>query len=92
MSPSQSIWLNLSCIDFLSAIKTLKPPHMPKTHALKELQIGLVKGEAISPMEGAQTHCQAIGEWNGFYNLQRFHQCLKMKTPAQTYEMHKLAA
>jgi len=61
MSPSQSIWLDLSCADFLAAIKALKPPRMPKTHALKELQIGLVKGEAIFCMEGAQTRCPAIG-------------------------------
>lgn len=51
---------------FLNAIKTLKLPRMPKTHALKELQIGLVKGEAIFCMEGAQTRCPATREWNGF--------------------------
>ena len=65
----KTIWIDLSKEDFLKAIKTLKPPRMPKTHALKELQIGLVKGEAIFCMEGAQTRCPATGEWNGFVCL-----------------------
>ncbi len=85
MSPSQSIWLDLSCADFLAAIKALKPPRMPKTHALKELQIGLVKGEAIFCMEGAQTRCPAIGEWNGFVCLPygMLLPYLKLKPPGE---------
>jgi putative transposase len=42
--------------------------------------------------ENLQHASRVIGDWIGFCNHQRPHQALKMKTPAQTYEMFKLAA
>ena len=42
--------------------------------------------------ETLQHASRVIGDWIGFYNNQRPHQALNMKTPAQTYEMFKLAA
>jgi len=75
--------LDLSKADFLNAIKALKHPRMPKTHALKELQIGFVKGEALVCMEGAQTRSSAIGEWNWFVCLPygMLLQYFKLKPP-----------
>jgi len=43
-------------------------------------------------LETLQHACRVIGDLIGIYNNQRPHQALKMKTPAQTYEIFKLAA
>jgi len=50
------------------------------------------KRKAALVMEIIQQASRVIGDWIGFYNHQRPHQALKMKTPAQTYEIFKLAA
>lgn len=59
-------WMEVSRDDFLGAIKRLKPARMLKSFAFKELQIGLVKEEAIFCIEGATTRRPASGVWNGF--------------------------
>ncbi len=66
MVVSDTPWMELTRDDFLDAIKRLKPARMPKSYALKELQIGLVKEEAIFCIEGATTQRPASGVWNGF--------------------------
>lgn len=59
-------WIELSRNDFLDAIKQIKPGRMLKSFLLRELQIGLVNGEAIFAVEGASTRRPAQGCWNGF--------------------------
>ncbi len=64
-----SVWLEVGRDDFLKAIKALKPLRMPKAYLGKELQIGLLGGEAVFCIEGAQTRCAAKGDWEGFVCL-----------------------
>ncbi len=66
MVVAEKPWIELSRDDFLDAIKRLKPGRMLKSFALKELQIGLVKEEAVFCIEGATTRRPASGVWNGF--------------------------
>jgi hypothetical protein len=61
-----SAWLELTREDFLSALKRLKPGRMLKSYLTKELQIGLLNGEAVFCIEGAQTRRPATGQWTGF--------------------------
>jgi putative transposase len=42
--------------------------------------------------ETLQYASRMIADWIGFYNQQRPHQALKMKTPNQAFKMFKLAA
>lgn len=59
------VWLELSREDFLCALARLKPPRMSQAYLRKELQLGLVDGEAVFSMEGAEHRQPAVGSWNG---------------------------
>ncbi len=59
-------WIELSRDDFVDAIRRLKPGRMLKSYERKELQIGLVVGEALFCIDGAITRRPASGVWNGF--------------------------
>lgn len=58
-------WLELGRGDFLEALACLRPRRVSKTHLLKELQIGLVRGEAVFSMEGVESRQPARGQWGG---------------------------
>ncbi len=64
-----NIWMELSRDNFVHALKTLSPGRITKALMSKELQIGLVNGEAVFCIQGASTRCQASGQWNGFVCL-----------------------
>lgn len=68
-STPRAVWLELSKADFLSAIRRLQPGRMAKSFLAREVQIGLVAGEAVFCVEGAQTRRPATGCWNGFVCL-----------------------
>ena len=61
-----TIWLEMSRKDFVDAIKRLKPARMLKQYLGREIQIGLINGEAAFCVNGAQTRRVAKGEWQGF--------------------------
>lgn len=63
-SPAGRIWLDLGQVEFLEAIKTLKPKRAVRRPRV-ELQIGLVGSEAILGVSGRETRCNAQGHWPG---------------------------
>ena len=69
-------------------------PYSPEQNGMVERVIRTLKDPCVHRhrFETLQHASRVIGDWIGFYNHQRPHQALKMKTPAQTYEMFKLAA
>jgi putative transposase len=69
-------------------------PYSPEQNGTVERVICALKDQCVHRprFETLQHASRVIGDWIGFYNHQRLHQALKMKTPAQTYEMFKLAA
>lgn len=69
-------------------------PYSPEQNGMVERVIRTLKDQCVHRhrFETLQHASRVIGDWIGFYNNRRPHQALKMKTPAQTYQMFKLAA
>jgi putative transposase len=69
-------------------------PYSPEQNGMVERVIRTLKDQCVHRyrFETLQHASRVIGDWIGFYNYQRTHQALKMKTLAQTSEMFKSAA
>ena len=64
-------------------------PHTPQQNGMIERLFRTMKEQCIwlhnfKSIEEAQT---VIGQWVSWYNTQRPHQALKMKTPEQAYQL-----
>ena len=68
--------------------------HCPEQNGLVERVIRSLKEQCVhrQRFETSQHASRVIGDWMYFYNNQRPHQALKMKTPSQKFEELKLAA
>lgn len=53
-------------------------------HVIRTLKEQCVHRQRFDSIHHA---ARAIGDWIGFYNHQRPHQALKMKTPAQAFAL-----
>ena len=62
-------------------------PHCPQQNGMVERVIRTLKEQCVHRHRfESQSHAlRVIGDWIGFYNRQRPHQALKMKTPDQAY-------
>jgi len=62
-------------------------PHCPQQNGMVERVIRTIKEQCIHRhrFESQQHAMRAIGDWIQFYNHQRPHQALGMKTPAEAY-------
>ena len=69
-------------------------PHCPEQNGLVERVIRSIKEQCVhrQRFETLQHASRVIGDWMYFYNNQRPHQALKMKTPSQKFEELKLVA
>ena len=69
-------------------------PHCPEQNGLVKRVIRSLKEQCVhrQRFETLQHASRVIGDWMYFYNNQRPHQALKMKTPSQKFEELKLAA
>lgn len=65
------------------------PPHCPQQNGMVERVILTLKEQCVRGhrFESLQNTIQFIGDWIGFYNHQRPHQALRMKTPAEVYTL-----
>ncbi|WP_242611494.1 integrase core domain-containing protein [Kerstersia gyiorum] len=64
-------------------------PHCPQQNGMVERVIRTLKEQCAHRhrFETLQHASRVIGDWIRFYNHQRPHQALKMKTPAQAYAL-----
>lgn len=64
-------------------------PHCPQQNGMVERVIRTLKEQCVHRhrFESLQNASRVIGDWIGFYNHQRPHQALKMKTPAEAYAL-----
>lgn len=64
-------------------------PHCPQQNGMVERVIRTLKEQCVhrQRFESIQHASRAVGDWITFYNHQRPHQALKMKTPAQAYAL-----
>ena len=62
-------------------------PHCPQQNGMVERVIRTLKEQCVHRHRfESQSHAlRVIGDWIGFYNRQRPHQALKMRTPDQAY-------
>lgn len=64
-------------------------PHCPQQNGMVERVIRTLKEQCVhrQRFESLQHASRAIGDWIQFYNHQRPHQALAMKTPAEAYAL-----
>lgn len=62
-------WLELKRTDFLAALQSLKPSTRIKNSPERDLQIGLINGQAIFSVQGASSSKPAKGSWPGIANI-----------------------
>lgn len=62
---STECWIEMKRTDFLGAIQSLKPTARIKSAPERELQIGLVDGQAVFSTQGASASVAAYGSWSG---------------------------
>ena len=64
-------------------------PHCPQQNGMVERVIRTLKEQCVHRhrFESLQRASRVIGDWIGFYNHQRPHQALKMKTPAEAFAL-----
>ena len=64
-------------------------PHSPEQNGMVERVIRTLKEQCVhrQRFETLQHASRAIADWIGFYNTQRPHQALAMKTPAQAFAL-----
>ena len=64
-------------------------PHCPQQNGMVERVIRSLKEQCVHRyrFESLQHASRVIGDWIGFYNHQRPHQALKMKTPAEAFAL-----
>lgn len=64
-------------------------PHTPEQNGMVERVIRTLKDQCVHRhrFETLQHASRVIGDWIGFYNNQRPHQALGMKTPAEAYAL-----
>ena len=64
-------------------------PHCPQQNGMVERVIRTLKEQCVHRhrFESLQHASRIIGDWSGFYNRQRPHQALKMKTPAEAFAL-----
>jgi len=64
-------------------------PHCPQQNGMVERVIRTLKEQCTHRhrFETQQHASRVIGDWIGFYNTQRPHQALGMKTPARAFEL-----
>jgi putative transposase len=64
-------------------------PHCPQQNGMVERMIRTIKEQCIHRhrFESIQHATRVIGDWILFYNTQRPHQALGMKTPAEAYAL-----
>jgi putative transposase len=61
-------------------------PHCPQQNGMVERLIRTLKVHR-QRFDSIQHMTRAIGEWTSFYNHQRPHQALDMKTPAEAFAL-----
>ncbi|WP_228508322.1 integrase core domain-containing protein [Xanthomonas phaseoli] len=64
-------------------------PHCPQQNGMIERVIRTLKEQCVHRhrFESLTHAMRTIGDWIHFYNHQRPHQALKMKTPAEAYAL-----
>lgn len=64
-------------------------PHCPQQNGMVERVIRSLKEQCVHRhrFESLQHASRLIGDWIGFYNHQRPHQALNMKTPAEAFAL-----
>ncbi len=64
-------------------------PHCPEQNGMVERVIRTLKEQCVQRhrFESLQNASRVIADWIGFYNNQRPHQALGMKTPAETFRL-----
>lgn len=64
-------------------------PYSPEQNGMVERVIPTLKDQCVHRhrFESLQHASRVIADWIGFYNNQRPHQALRMKTPAETYAL-----
>ena len=64
-------------------------PHSPEQNGMVERVIRTLKDQCVHRhrFETLQHASRVIGDWIGFYNHQRPHQALGMRTPAEVYAL-----
>jgi len=64
-------------------------PYSPEQNGMVERVIRTLKDQCVHRhrFETLQHASRVIGDWIGFYNHQRPHQALKMRTPAEAYAL-----
>ena len=64
-------------------------PHCPQQNGMVERVIRTLKEQCVHrPRFESQQHAsRSIADWIGFYNHERPHQALGMKTPAEAYAL-----
>ena len=64
-------------------------PHCPQQNGMVERVIRSLKEQCVHRhrFESLQHASRVIGDWIGFYNHQRPHQALNMKTPAEAFAL-----
>jgi putative transposase len=64
-------------------------PHCPQQNGMVERVIRTLKEQCVHwhRFETLQHVSRIIGDWIGFYNTQRPHQALGMKTPAEAFAL-----
>jgi putative transposase len=64
-------------------------PHRPQQNGLVERVIRTLKEQCIQRQRFDSIHhaTRAIGDWISFYNHQRPHQALDMKTPTEAFAL-----
>ena len=64
-------------------------PYSPEQNGMVERVIRTLKDQCVHRhrFESLQHASRVIGDWIGFYNHQRPHQALGMKTPAEAYAL-----
>jgi len=69
-------------------------PHTPQQNGMVERLIRTVKEQCIHlhSFNSIEQARETLSKWFKFYNEQRPHQALKMKTPKQAYELHQQVA
>ena len=64
-------------------------PHSPEQNGMIERVIRTLKEQCVHRhrFESLQHASRTIADWIGFYNHQRPHQALAMRTPAEAYAL-----
>jgi putative transposase len=64
-------------------------PHCPQQNGMVERVIRTMKEQCVDRhrFETQQHAARVLNDWIRFYNTQRPHQALGMKTPARAYEL-----